>query len=111
MLDIVQYLKNTALVIGLKKADSALAGDNITREVVDQIQVFTKDIKKTTLIKDGPLKNFMREMYSGLFQDPETLRHDLVSWCASLKGGSDGGTQEEKTKRGNSGNFGPGGRK
>lgn len=111
MLDIVQYLKNTALVIGLKKADSALAGDNITREVVDQIQVFTKDIKKTTLIKDGPLKNFIREMYSGLFQDPETLRQDLVAWCASLKGEHNGGIPTEKTKRGNSGNFGPGGRK
>ena len=107
---IIQYLKNTALIIGTKKADDAVAGDNITREVLDQIQKFTKDQKKTDELKNGPLKNFMREMYSGLFGDPESLRHDLVEWCAGLKqyGGEGYGRVEakEEPKRGNSGNFG-----
>ena len=110
MLDIVQYLKNMALVIGTKKADEAVDGATITRQVIEQIEKLTKNKKKTDEIASGPLKNFMREMYSGLFSDPETQRADLVQWCASLKGEiADGGSKvKEEQKRGNGGNLGPG---
>lgn len=109
MMDIVGYLKNMALVIGTQKADEAVDGAIITKQVLEQIQKFTKDAKKTNAIKEGPLKNFLREMYSGLFGDPSTLRPDLVEWCASLpkevpNGGSE--TPAVTPERGNYGNFG-----
>ena len=101
MIDIVQYLKNMALVIGTKKADDAINGSVITKQVLDQVQNFTKDQKKTVVIKDGPLKNFFREMYFGLFNSKEELRQDLVEWCSTLKEYPSG-----QEKRGNQGNFG-----
>ena len=118
MIDIVSYLKNIALVIGTKKADEAVDGATITRQVLEQIQKFTKDQKKTDIIKDGALKNFLREMYSGLFSGPGELRPDLVEWCASLNTGvpPDGRIEEKApgdkpAERGNQGRIGPSGHK
>ena len=112
MLDIISFLKNTALVIGTQRADDAIDGAKITAQVVDQIQKFTKDAKKTNIIRDGALKHFMREMYSGLFGDPSTLRPDLVEWCASLpKEVVSGGTQTPEKEMRNHGNFPAGGSK
>lgn len=99
MMDIVGYLKNIALVIGTKKADEAVDGAIITKQVLEQIHKFTKDQKKTDIIKEGALKNFLREMYSGLFSDPQSQRQDLVEWCSSLK------ENKNEEKPGNGGNF------
>ena len=113
MLDIVSYLKNIALVVGTKKADEAVDGAEITAQVIAQVEKFMNNQKKSDEIKWGPLKNFMREMYSGLFHNPEVLRQDLVEWCASLKEDKTDGRSktQEKSERGNQGNFGPGGHK
>ena len=104
MLDIIAFLKNTALVIGTKKADDAVDGAAITREVIGQIQKFTKDQKKTNEIKTGPLKHFLQEMFEGIYIDkPENLVPDLIQWIAEVK--SRGENKTKPINDGNRGNF------
>ena len=81
MFDLVQPLKNIALIIGTKKADDAVDGARVTEQVIEQISAFTKNENETRKIIDGPLKHFLREVYSGLFVSPKDLRPDLVEWC------------------------------
>ena len=75
-----------ALVIGTQKADDAIDGATITRQVLEQIQKFTKDQKKTDEIKNGPLRNFLQEMFEGIYLDqPKNLVPDMIQWIANIK--------------------------
>lgn len=91
MFDLLQIIKNKALEIGAEKADEAVDGAKVLQQLIEQIDKFTKDKKKTKKIIEGPLKNFIREMYSGIYQTNDELRWDLVNWCADLGTNTVGG--------------------